>query len=108
MTIKFGMVFLPGSRFSSRALSNCGERVRLAQSKKSLKSGLFIAIIHLLFIRLGVAATWWRWSLFFAIIYLLFVRLGVTATWWCWSLFIAIISLLFVRLGVAATWRRCG
>ena len=44
MIIKFGIVFLPGSRFSSRALSNCGERARLAQSKKSLKSGLVMGI----------------------------------------------------------------
>ena len=44
MIIKFGIVFLPGLRFSSRALSNCGERARLAQSKKSLKSGLITNI----------------------------------------------------------------
>ena len=38
MNVKFGITYLPGSRFSSRALSNCGQRARLAQSKKSLKS----------------------------------------------------------------------
>ena len=38
--IKFGITFLAGSWFSCRTLSNNGERPRLAQSKKSLKSGL--------------------------------------------------------------------
>ena len=47
MNEKFGVTFLPGSRFSSRALSNCGQRARLAQSKKSLKSGLVIGqLLH--------------------------------------------------------------
>ena len=38
--VKLGITFLPGSWFSCRALSKCGERARLAQSKKSLESGL--------------------------------------------------------------------
>ena len=45
MIVKLGMTFLPGSWFSFRALSNCGERARLAQSKKSLKSGLHMCTV---------------------------------------------------------------
>ena len=46
MMVKFGITFLPGSWFSCRALSNCGERAQLAQSKKSLKSGLSMSKLN--------------------------------------------------------------
>ena len=47
MMVEFGVTFLPGSWFSCRALSKWGQRAQLAQSKKSLKSGLLIKDVFL-------------------------------------------------------------